>query len=245
MQLEGHVESPRIAACATTADGTPGDRLASRPVRHRLTTLFVDIAGSTSLPVQHPPETVLGVVQCFMRLVTDVAYAYAGAVKDYEGDGALLYFASTRDAVRAALAIRAELAAGRCDAACGGGPGVAARMSLTVGDVVVGWVGSPARHSVALVGPSVSIGARLLKQIPEGGIIAGGEIVESLRLEAPALANEFQVRDHAFQVPGGNGITIATYEIRSPSEEGGPRPIPDVMGRPCPAGALPPQPNLR
>jgi class 3 adenylate cyclase len=123
MQPEERVESPSNAACATTGSVVRGNLLATtRPVRRRLTTLFVDIAASTSLLVQHPPETVLEVVQCFMRLVTDVAYACAGAVKDYEGDGALLYFESTRDAVRAALTIRAELAAGRCDATCGGGP---------------------------------------------------------------------------------------------------------------------------
>jgi adenylate cyclase len=194
-------------------------------MRRRLTTLFVDIAGSTSLLVQHPPETVLGVVQCFMRLVTDVAYACSGAVKDYEGDGALLYFKSARDAVRAALGIRAELAAGRCDAACGGGPGVAARMSLTVGEVVVGVVGSSARHTVALVGPSVNIGARLLKQVAEGGIIASGEVVEALRVEAPALAEEFQLRDPAFRVPGGGGVTLARYEAGGSGRErcgGGP-----------------------
>jgi class 3 adenylate cyclase len=46
------------------------------------TTLFVDIAGSTSLLVQHPAEAVLGVVQCSMRLVTEVAYACGGTVKD-------------------------------------------------------------------------------------------------------------------------------------------------------------------
>jgi class 3 adenylate cyclase len=220
MRPDGPLESPGIATCATTDRANSRNWWATtRPVRHRLTTLFVDIAGSTSLLVQHPPETVLHVVQCFMRLVTDVAYACSGAVKDYEGDGALLYFQSTRDAVRAALTIRAELAAGRCDATCGGGPGVAARMSLTVGEVVVGMVGSRARHTVALVGPSVNIGARLLKQIPEGGIIASGEVVEALRQDVPALAHEFQLRDPAFQVPGGNGITIASYEVRDSSRE--------------------------
>ena len=220
MPPEERLESPSVAARAATGSVPRGNPLASTwPVRHRLTTLFVDIAGSTSLLVQHPPETVLGVVQCFMRLVTDVAYACSGAVKDYEGDGALLYFTSTRDAVRAALAIHAELAAGRCEATCGSGPGVAARMSLTVGEVVVGMVGSSMRHTIALVGPSVNIGARLLKQIPEGGIIASREVVEALRLEAPALANEFQLRDPAFEVPGGNGITIATYEVRDSSQE--------------------------
>jgi hypothetical protein len=55
------------------------------PVRRRLATLFVDIAGSTSLLVHHPPEVVLGVVQGFMTLVTEVASAHAGTVKDFEG----------------------------------------------------------------------------------------------------------------------------------------------------------------
>ena len=220
MRQKRRLESPSAVGCATPRSTTSENTLVGTwPVRRRLTTLFVDIAGSTSLLVHHPPETVLGVVQCFMRLVTDIAYACAGNVKDYEGDGALLYFESTRDAVRAALAIRAELAAGRCNATCGGGPGVEARMSLTVGEVVVGTVGSSMRQAIALVGPSVNIGARLLKQISQGGIIASDEVVESLRVDAPKLANEFHLRDRAFEVPGGDGIKVATYEIRDSTKE--------------------------
>jgi class 3 adenylate cyclase len=217
MQTQCHPESPIAVRCLdspseTTTTSASGGAL---PARRRLTTLFVDIAGSTSLLVHHPPEAVLGVVQCFMRLVTDVAYASSGNVKDYEGDGALLYFDATRDAVRAALEIRAELAAGRCNSTCGGGPGIVARMSVTVGEVVVGVVGSSMRHAVALIGPSVNIGARLLKQIPEGGIIASGEVVEALHAEAPALAAEFRLLDHAFEVPGGDGVRVSTYEVRT------------------------------
>ncbi len=179
------------------------------PTRRRLTTLFVDIAGSTRLLAHHSPETVLGLVQRFLRLVTEVALAYCGDVKDFEGDGALLYFESTAEATYAALAIRAALACGACEATIP----VEARMSLSVGDVVVGVVGSTMRQAIALVGPSVSVGARLLKQISPGGIIAAGEIVEALRAEAPALAEEFRLLDPAFEVPGADGITVATYAI--------------------------------
>ena len=179
------------------------------PTRRRLTTLFVDIAGSTRLLAHHPPERVLGVVQGFMRLVTEVALAYCGDVKDFEGDGALLYFESTADGTEAALAIRSALACGTC----GADDPVAARMSLTVGEVIVGVVGSTMRQAIALVGPSVSVGARILKQIPPGGIIASGEIVEALRAEAPPLATEFRLVDPAFEIPGGDGITVATYAI--------------------------------
>jgi class 3 adenylate cyclase len=178
------------------------------PARRRLATLFVDIAGSTRLLAHHPPEAVLAVVQRFLRLVTEVALAYCGDVKDFEGDGALLYFESTAEATRAALAIRAALGRGTCE---GLGP-TEARMSLTVGDVVLGLVGSALRQAVTLVGPSVNVGARLLKQIPPGGIIASGEVVEALRREAPDLAGRFRLRDPAFEVPGADGATVATFE---------------------------------
>jgi class 3 adenylate cyclase len=181
----------------------------SLPTRRRLTTLFVDIAGSTRLLVQHPPETALGVVQRFMRLVTEVALAYCGDVKDFEGDGALLYFESTAEATQAALAIRTALARGTC----GEVAPVAARMSLTVGDVALGVIGSAMRQAIALVGPSLNVGARLLKQIPPGGIIASGEAVDALRMEAPALAEEFRLLDAAYEVPGADGMTVATYVV--------------------------------
>jgi class 3 adenylate cyclase len=193
--------------------------LDAAPSRRRLATLFVDIAGSTSLLVHHPPEAVLGVVQSFMTLVTEVAYVHAGTVKDFEGDGALLYFASVKNAVRAALSIQKTLADRRCDVACGEGPGIQARMSVTVGEVVVGAVGCSTQHGIALVGPSVNIGARLLKHAPAGAIIASGEAVTALG-ESPELAGAFQPLDAAFVVPGGDGTTVATY-VAAPSPTGG------------------------
>lgn len=179
------------------------------PTRRRLATLFVDIAGSTRLLAHHSPERVLAVVQRFMRLVTEVALAYCGDVKDFEGDGALLYFESAAEATQAALAISAALARGTCDPEMP----VTARMSLTVGEVVLGVVGSTMRQAIALVGPSVSVGARLLKQIDPGGVIASGDVVEALRGEAPDLAVQFRLLDAAHEVQGGDGITVATYAI--------------------------------
>jgi hypothetical protein len=44
-----------------------------------------------------------------MRIVTEVTAAYCGDVKDYEGDGAFLYFGSIAQTTRVALAIRATL----------------------------------------------------------------------------------------------------------------------------------------
>jgi class 3 adenylate cyclase len=178
-----------------------------RPVRRRLATLFVDIAGSTRLVEHHPAETVLRIVQRFMHLVTDVALAYCGDVKDFEGDGALLYFESPSESAQAALAIRAALNQQTSEAA----HPVAARMSLTIGHVVIGLVGSAMRSSIALIGTSVHVGARLLKHVPPGGIIATSEFVESLHTEGSALAEQFRLHEEAFEVPGSDGIAVTTY----------------------------------
>lgn len=181
------------------------------PARLRLATLFVDIVGSMRLLARHPPEAVLGFVQRFMRMVTEVALAYCGDVKDFEGDGALLYFESTAEAAAAALAIRDALAGGR---ECGGTAcPVSARLSLTVGDVVLGEIGTAGRRAVTLVGPSVSVGARLLKQIAPGGIIVSGEVVDELRDTAPELAERCRLLQTTFEVPGADGIQVATYTL--------------------------------
>ena len=41
--------------------------------------------------------------------MTEIAVAHCGDVKDYEGDGALLYFESVPEATQAAVAIRHAL----------------------------------------------------------------------------------------------------------------------------------------
>lgn len=182
-------------------------------MRRRLATLFVDIAGSTRLVVHHPPETVLGVVQCFAELVTDLALAHGGRVKDFEGDGVLLYFESPADAAEAALAIHAALDREGCEAGCGGGPGAPVRMSLTLGEVAVGAVGPTAHAALALVGPRVNLGAPLLRAVPPGDIAASADMVAALESEAPTLARRFRLLDPAFEVPGAGGATIAVYAL--------------------------------
>ena len=87
-------------------------------------------------------------------------------------------------------------------------------MSITVGDVVLGTVGSATRRGLALVGPSVNIGARLLKHAPVGTIIASGEVLVELRQrDAVELVAEFQPLDTAYVVPGADGTCVVTYVV--------------------------------
>jgi class 3 adenylate cyclase len=179
------------------------------PIQRELAVLFVDIADSTRTVVRQPLEAALVIIQRFTRLVTEIALAHCGDVKDYEGDGAMLYFRSVEQAARAALAICAALAAAKEKE----GFHLQARLSINVGDVIIGEIGSPLRRSVTLIGPMVHVAARLLKHIPPGSIIAPQAVVERLRRDAPEAASQFQLLGPCLILRGFEEECITAYHI--------------------------------
>ena len=204
VQTPGHAHTflPGLAQSYVSQD--------SAPIKKELTVVFVDIANSTSTIVNQSPERALDLVQGFMAMVTEIALENCGDVKDYEGDGALLYFESVTEAVRAALAIRAALADSRPG---NGQPGLQARISLNLGDIIIGVIGVAMRRSVALIGPSINLASRLLKHIPPGGIIATQAALERLRNETPALAERFQPLDQRLELKGFENEYVSTFHI--------------------------------
>lgn len=179
------------------------------PAKTELAVLFVDIADSTTTVLRQPPEVALAMVQRFMALVTDIALAHCGDVKDYEGDGALLYFDSIAAATRAALAIQVALDSEKATDTLL----QQARISLNVGEIIIGVIGSPQRRSVALIGPAVSLASRLLKHIAPGGIIAPQAAVAQLRREAPDLASLFQLQGQCLVPKGFEEECVTAYSI--------------------------------
>jgi class 3 adenylate cyclase len=179
------------------------------PIRKELAILFVDMADSTTTIVNQPPEDALAYVQHFMEVVTDIALAHCGDVKDYEGDGALLYFESIAEAARAALAIRAALIRIKEQK----GIELQARFSLNIGSIVIGVIGTTLRRSVALIGPSINQAARLLKEIPPGGVIATKVAVERLAIEAPDLARRFQLWNERLELKGFQHELVTAFHV--------------------------------
>jgi class 3 adenylate cyclase len=149
--------------------------------------LFVDMVGSTRLVFEKSAEEVLEIMQTFMEVVIDVAAYHCGDVHDFEGDGALLYFEGAGEAVPAAFRLRDELVRRREEVPELPLP----RLSLDVGPIVIGIVGTRFRRTVSLVGPSIHVAARILKLAPPGGIIATEAIVEQARRTDPDSARLF------------------------------------------------------
>jgi class 3 adenylate cyclase len=157
------------------------------PLKQEMVSLFVDMVDSTRLVLGRSAEDVLEIMQAFMEIVIDVGVYHCGDVHDFEGDGALLYFEGPGEAVPAAFLLREQLLRRRGELPALPLP----RISMDVGPVVIGIVGTRFRQTVSLVGPSVHIAARILKWAPPGGIAATEAIVEHARRANPELARQF------------------------------------------------------
>ncbi len=70
------------------------------------------------------------------------------------------------------------------------------------------------RRSVTLIGPSINLAARLLKQIPPNAIIATEAVVEKLSTEIPTLAERFSLLDEKLELKGFEKQYVKAYAIR-------------------------------
>lgn len=159
------------------------------PVKRELAVLFVDMVDSTQLFAKHSAEEVLALVQSFMQIVVDAAVSHCGDVHDFEGDGALLYFAAPADAVSAALTIREALARRRPTQA----ELPLARFAIDAGPLVIGHVGGRERRGLSFIGIAVNTAARLLKAAPIEGIVTTPAVVDALMASSDERANRFRL----------------------------------------------------
>lgn len=183
------------------------------PVRRDMAVLFVDMVNSTQLLFSRPPEEVLRLVQSFMEVVVDVAVQHCGDVHDFEGDGAMLYFAGPGEAVPAAFELRTALAARRR-----GEPELPqARFALDAGPLVIGYIGSHERRSLSFIGPSVNTAARILKLAPSDGIVATDGILRHALHSAPDLAARFEALPEKQELKGFDAPVTVHLAVGAPS----------------------------
>ena len=73
--------------------GEPSQKVQSGDAeRRQLTTMFVDLVGSTALSAQLDPEDMREVITRYQNTVAGVVTRYSGHVAKYMGDGVLCYF---------------------------------------------------------------------------------------------------------------------------------------------------------
>lgn len=188
--------------------------------RKRVTLLFADVRGFTTLSETLTPEEVVGLLNEFFSEMTSIIHEHRGTLDKYMGDAIMAFYgapASFGDdalrAVKTALSMvkaHEELKArwqraGRQPFEIGVG--------LNTGEVVVGNVGSDVRVDYTAIGDGVNLAARLQ------GLARGGQVLisESTLSEVESYV---EVRELGPLPVKGKAQAVNTFEVLGVREEG-------------------------
>jgi class 3 adenylate cyclase/CHASE2 domain-containing sensor protein len=134
-----------------------------------ITVMFSDVAGFTGLSEGLTPQQLVQVMNVYLSAMTDIVEAHGGFVDKYIGDAIVAVFgapmddpAHARNAVEAAIACNAKLAAMNADPAKPFlGHKLKARIGLNAGRALVGNIGSKKRFNYTVMGDTVNLASRL------------------------------------------------------------------------------------
>ena len=136
--------------------------------RRRMTVLFSDIRGFTSMSERMEPEEVVTFLREYLTEMTEAVFHHGGTVDKYIGDAIMALYNvpfeapdHAAQAVRTALEFQRRLAplAERFTAKHSGT--LACGVGINTGDAVVGTIGSRQRLEYTAIGDAINLGSRL------------------------------------------------------------------------------------
>jgi adenylate cyclase len=150
-------------------------RLAGR--RQVVSVLFADICGFTALSERMDPERVLGILNEFFGILTEIIHRFRGTVDKFMGDSIMAVFGSPGSvpdhalrAVMAAVCMQKMVAHLNAQRQARGEAPVIFRIGVNTGEVIVGNLGSDERMEFAVIGDPVNVAHRLQGITPGGSV---------------------------------------------------------------------------
>jgi adenylate cyclase len=136
--------------------------------RRRMTMLFTDVAGFTTVSEKLTPEELVALLNEYLTAMTRVVFAYDGIVDKYEGDlvmaewGAPIWIPNhAAQACRTGLGMQKRLAELRVKWKAEGRNELYSRVGINTGDVIVGNMGSEEKFDYTVMGDAVNLASRL------------------------------------------------------------------------------------
>ncbi len=134
----------------------------------RVTILFSDIRNFTGMSEQMTPAQIVSFLNDYFSEMVDAVFEHEGMLDKFLGDGLMAVFGAfgdapdhPRQAVRAALRMRALLGKINGERAMAAKPPIAIGIGIHSDDVVVGNIGSRKRLEFTVVGDGVNVSSRL------------------------------------------------------------------------------------
>ncbi len=186
--------------------------------KRSMTVLFSDLRGFTSLSEGLAPEELITVLNTYLTAMTDIVFAQAGVLDKYIGDAVMAFWNAPLDqpnhpvqAAQTALQMRDTLHKLNRENAFGTNRILNLGIGLNTGEMVVGNVGSNARHDYTVIGDNVNLASRVEGLNKEYG-------TEILVTEATAqqLGTSYLLRKVDVVAVKGKNTAVGLYELVNP-----------------------------
>jgi adenylate cyclase len=176
--------------------------------------MMTDLRGFTTIAERLPAEDVLGIINSYLEIMTEIILKYQGTINEFIGDAILVLFgapiAREDHAKRAvACALEMQTAMDEVNKRCRekGYPEVRQGIGINTGSVVVGNIGSSKRTKYGVVGNNVNLTSRIESYTLGGQIL----VSENTRNACDPILDI----DHQMEIlPKGFHSPVTIYEVR-------------------------------
>jgi len=156
-------------------------------VNQTITVLFADIRGFTAFSEKEKPEKVVGLLNRYFSLMTEIIFDNGGTLDKFIGDELMALFGAPAatpedalNAVKAAVTMQKRVATLNAELKAEGSGEISIGIGLHTGEATVGYIGSERRSEYTAIGDTVNVASRLQSNA------VGGQILMS---EATAAAS--------------------------------------------------------
>lgn len=147
-------------------------------VNQKITVLFADIRGFTSLSEKENPEKVVGLLNKYFSAMSEIIFAFGGTLDKYIGDGLMAIFGAptaspddSKNALKTAVAMQQRLKNLNVELAAEGYGNIEIGIGLHTGIATIGYIGSEQRSEYTAIGDTVNLASRLEHNARGGQIL--------------------------------------------------------------------------
>jgi adenylate cyclase len=175
-------------------------------VNQTVTVLFADIRGFTAMAEKEKPEKVVGLLNRYFSVMTDIIFTHGGTLDKYIGDGLMAIFGAPTvgeedalNAVKAAVTMQKRLTTLNDELRAEGYGQVSVGIGLHTGEATIGYIGSDKRSEYTAIGDTVNLASRLESNAEGGQILmseataaASGNLIPVTAREPLTVKNRVQ-----------------------------------------------------
>lgn len=160
--------------------------------RMRLTVLYADLRGSTSLAERLEPEALVEYLNHYLGQMTEIVLAHKGTLDKFVGDEVMALFGAPLPqpdhalrAVRAGLKMQAHHEENRARwREAHGAEAPAIGVGIATGDLIVGEIGCAQRTDYTVIGRAANLGARICSIAKPGQVLISQATYDLIRDDA-------------------------------------------------------------